>query len=327
MMSELNVSDWVIVAVYLVGVMSIGVWFGRQQHNTRDYFLGSRNIRWWGIGASIVATETSALTIIGVPALAYGGNMMFLQMIVGYVIARVLIAVILVPHYMKGEIYSPYQLLEQHLGRGPRRLAGGFFLLAETLSAGVRVYVACIPIQLMLGDSVCSLGGLVDPILGAILLFIVLSLTYTYLGGVKAVVWTDAIQMVLFVAGGLFVLFYIPTLIEGGWGTVLEKAGAAGKLEWFNPRFSFSAPFNIWMGIIGGTVMVLSTHGADQLIVQRVLSCANVAEGRKALVFSAVMIFPVFLIFLLAGAMLWVFYQVHPFQIAAAGEPAGHQGQ
>ena len=315
-MSGLNGPDWAIVAVYLVGVMSIGVWFGRQQHNTRDYFLGSRNIRWWGIGASIVATETSALTIIGVPALAYGGNLMFLQMIVGYVIARILIAIILVPLYMKGEIYSPYQLLEQHLGRGPRRLAGAFFLLAETLSAGVRVYVACIPIQLMLGEQVCSLGGMVHPILGAILLFIVLSLVYTYIGGVKAVVWTDAVQMVLFVVGGLFVLFYVPTLIEGGWSAVLAGAGEAGKLDWFNARFTFSAPFNIWMGVIGGTVMVLSSHGAEQLIVQRVLSCASVAEGRKALVFSAVMIFPVFLIFLLVGACLWVFYQGHPFQIA-----------
>ncbi len=325
MNGNLNGFDWAVMLAYLGGVISLGVWFGRQQHNTRDYFLGSRNIRWWGIGASIVATETSALTIIGVPALAFGGNLMFLQMLVGYVIARILIAVVLVPHYMKGEIYSPYQLLEHHLGRGPRRLAGAFFLLAETLSAGVRVYVACIPIQLMLGDQVCSLGGLLHPILGAILLFVLLSLIYTCVGGVKAVVWTDAVQMVLFLAGGLFVLFYIPTLIEGGWSTVLAGAGEAGKLDWFNPQFTFSAPFNIWMGVIGGTVMVLSTHGADQLIVQRVLSCANVSEGRKAMVFSAVMIFPVFLIFLLAGALLWVFYQGHPFQIALPESQPGIQ--
>jgi len=315
MNGELNSYDWLVILVYLGGVISLGVWFGRQQRNTRDYFLGGRNIRWWAIGASIVATETSALTIIGVPALAYGGNMMFLQMIAGYIIARILLALFLVPRYMKGEIYSPYQLLEQHLGRAPRKLAGGFFLLAETLSAGVRVYVACIPIQLMFGETVCSLGGLVHPILGAILLFVGLSLTYTYVGGVKAVVWTDAVQMVLFVAGGLFVVFYIPTLIEGGWGTALQKAGEAGKLDWFNPVFSLSAPFNIWMGIIGGTVLVISSHGAEQLIVQRVLSCANVAEGRKALMFSAVMILPVFLIFLLVGALLWVFYEVHPVQI------------
>ena len=316
MNSYFNFGDWLVIVLYLGGVTWLGLRFGKDQHSTRDYFLGGRNIPWWGIGSSIVATETSALTIIGVPAIAYGGNMLFLQMIVGYVIARVILAVVMVPHYLKGEIYSPYQLLEQHLGRGPRRLAGSFFLFLETLSAGVRVFVACIPVRLMLGDEVCSLGGLVDPILGAILLFVVLSLVYTYVGGMTAVVWTDAVQMLLFIGGGVYALFYIPTLIDGGWSAALSEAGAAGKLAFFNSDFTFSAPFNIWMGIIGGTVLVMSTHGAEQSIVQRVLSCANVAEGRKALIFSAVLIFPLFLIFLLVGVMLWVFYQHHPFQIA-----------
>ncbi len=310
-----NFGDWFVILLYLGGIIGLGVWFGKDQRNTRDYFLGSRNIPWWGIGVSIVAAETSALTIIGVPAIAYGSNILFIQMIVGYVIARIILAVVMVPHYMKGEIYSPYQLLEQHLGRGPRRLAGGFFLFLETMAAGVRVYVACIPIRLLLGESVCSFGGLVDPILGAILLFVGLSLLYTYIGGVKAVIWTDAVQFGLFLAGGVFALFYIPTLIDGGWGAVMAQAGAAGKLAWLNTSFTFSAPFNIWMGVIGGTVMVLSTHGAEQLIVQRVLACRNVADGRKALALSAVLIFPLFLIFLLVGVMLWAFYQGHPFQI------------
>jgi SSS family transporter len=310
-----NVSDWLVIVIYLVAMIAVGVWFGRDQRNTRDYFLGSRNIPWWGIGASIVATETSALTIIGVPAIAYGGNILFIQIIIGYVLARIVLAVVMVPHYMKGEIYSPYQLLEQYLGRGPRQTAGVFFLLVETMSAGVRVYVACIPIRLMLGEQVCSLGGLVDPILGAILLFVVLSLIYTYVGGVKAVVWTDAVQMLLFIGGGLYALLYIPSLIDGGWGAVMSRASEAGKLIWLNTDFTFAAPFNLWMGVIGATVMVMSSHGADQLIVQRVLACSNVSEGRKALVFSAVLIFPLFLMFLFVGVMLWVFYQSHPFQI------------
>lgn len=315
--------DWFVILAYLVGVIALGVWFGKDQRTTRDYFLGGRNIPWWGIGASIVATETSALTIIGVPAIAYGGNILFIQMIIGYVIARIILAVVMVPHYMKGEIYSPYQLLEEHLGRGPRKLAGVFFLVLETMSAGVRVYVACIPVRLMLGDPICSLGGLVDPILGAILLFVGLSLIYTYIGGVKAVVWTDAVQMVLFVAGGVYALCYIPTLIDGGWSGAFAKAAEAGKLTWLNTSFTFSAPFNLWMGIIGGTVLVMSTHGAEQLIVQRVLSAGSVAEGRKALIFSAVLIFPLFLIFLLVGALLWVFYQSHPFQIPLPATRAG----
>ena len=315
MNSYFGLGDWLVIIVYLGAMIALGVWFGRDQKSTRDYFLGGRDIPWWGIGASIVATETSALTIIGVPAIAYGGNILFIQMIVGYVIARIILAVVMVPHYMKGEIYSPYQLLEQHLGPGARKVAGGFFLFLEPLSAGVRVYVACIPIRLMLGEQVCSLGGLVDPIFGAILLFVVLSLVYTYVGGIKAVVWTDAVQMVLFVAGGLFALFYIPTLIDGGWSAAMAKASEAGKLAWLNTEFSFGAPFNIWMGVIGGTVLVMASHGADQLIVQRVLACKNVSEGRKSLIFSAVLIFPLFLVFLLVGVMLWVFYQSHPFQI------------
>ena len=304
-----NAGDWLVITAYLIGIIGLGVWFGKDQRNTRDYFLGSKNIPWWGIGFSIVAAETSALTIIGVPAMAYGGNMMFLQMIIGYVIARIILAVVLVPHYFKGEIYSPYQLFADRFGSSARKTAGGFFLISETLAAGVRVYVASIPIQLMLGSVLKRFG---DPIIASIVLFVVLSLIYTYIGGVKAVIWTDAVQFGLFLAGGIFTLCYIPTLVDGGLTAVLREAREAGKLVWLNTRFSLAAPgntFNIWMGVIGGTVLVMSSHGAEQLIVQRVLACKNVRDGRRALVLSAVVIFPLFLIFLLAGAMLWVYYQ------------------
>ncbi len=315
--------DWSVIWLYLLGIIGLGLWFGKDQHNTRDYFLGSRNVPWWGIGLSIVAAETSALTIIGVPSMAYGENLAFLQMIVGYVIARVVLAIVLVPHYFKGEIYSPYQLFANTFGAAARQTAGSFFLLSETLAAGVRVYVASIPVKLMFGDKVLALGT-GDPILGAIVLFVGLSLLYTYVGGVKAVIWTDAVQFGLFLLGGLFALCYIPSLVEGGAPAVLAKASEAGKLHWLNAtpppgthllKFLLASPFNIWMGVIGGTVMVLSSHGAEQLIVQRVLACKSIADGRKALVLSAVVIFPLFLIFLFVGAMLWVFYQGHPFQI------------
>lgn len=324
MNSYFSAGDWAIILFYLLGIIALGVWFGKDQRNTRDYFLGSRNVPWWGIGLSIVAAETSALTIIGVPAMAYGGDIAFLQMIVGYVIARIILAIVLVPHYFKGEIYSPYQLFANTFGPGARQTAGGFFLISETLAAGVRVYVASIPVKLMLGDRLLGLGT-GDPILGAILLFVVLSLLYTYVGGVKAVIWTDAVQFALFLLGGLFALCYIPWLVKGGAGAVFSQAAAAGKLHWLNlapppdtswAKFLLGSPFNLWMGVIGGTVMVMSTHGAEQLIVQRVLTCKSVADGRKALALSAVLIFPLFLIFLLVGAMLWVFYQGHPLQIA-----------
>jgi SSS family solute:Na+ symporter len=300
-----SIADWVVIFVYLVGIILLGVWFGKDQRNTRDYFLGSRTIPWWGIGLSIVAAETSALTIIGVPAMAYGENIAFIQMIIGYVIARIILAIVMVPHYFKGEIYSPYQLLENSFGPGARRTASFFFIIMETLAAGVRVYVACIPVQLMLGIGV----------LPAIVLFVVLSLIYTYVGGVKAVIWTDAVQFGLFLAGGLFTLFYIPTLIDGGFSAVMSEAAAAGKTHWFNPHFSLAPPINIWMGVIGGTVLVMSSHGAEQLIVQRVLACKNIRDGRRALVLSAALIFPLFLIFLLVGVMLWVYYRHFQFVI------------
>src|SRR3979411_133885 len=170
-------SDWIVIILYLLGIIGLGLLFGKDQHNTRYYFLGSKNIPWWGIGFSIVAAETSALTIIGVPGIAYGGTIGFIQMIIGYVIARIILAIVLVPHYFKGEISSPYQLFANTFGPCARQTAGGFFLLSETLAAGVRVYVASIPVKLMLGDRLLGFGT-GDPILGAILLFVLLSLLY-----------------------------------------------------------------------------------------------------------------------------------------------------
>src|SRR5213594_3619969 len=228
-----SAGDWAIICLYLLGIIALGVWFGKDQHNTRDYFLGSKTVPWWGIGLSIVAAETSALTIIGVPAMAYGGNIAFLQMIIGYVIARIILAIVLVPHYFKGEIYSPYQLFANTFGPAARQTAGGFFLISETLAAGVRVYVASIPVKLMLGDRLLGFGT-GDPILGAILLFVVLSLLYTYVGGVKAVIWTDAVQFGLFLVGGLYALYYIPTLVDGGLSKVMSVAAEGGKLHWLN---------------------------------------------------------------------------------------------
>jgi SSS family transporter len=301
-----NAADWLVIAVYLAGVIGFGLWQARGQSSTRDYFLGSKSLPWWGVGCSIIATETSALTFIGVPAMAFAADALtFIQIIIGYVLGRVVLAVVLVPYYFKGEIYSPYQLFAQAFGPAARRTAGAFFLLAGMIAAGVRVYVTCIPLQLMLGFPE-------NEMFGAIVLFIALALTYTFFGGVKSAVWVEALQFLVFLSGGLFALFYIPTLLDGGWGEAWTRAAAGGKLHWLNLDFTLAKPFNLWMGIIGGTIFVMSTHGADQLIVQRVLTCRSVTDGRKALLLSAVLILPLFLLFLLVGAWLWVFYQAHP---------------
>lgn len=312
-MNHLAHVDWLIVLAYLVGVIGLGVWLGKGQKTTRDYFLGSKSVPWWGVSLSIVATETSAFTFIAIPAAVFfthpetgaPGNLAFIQVVMGYVVARVLIAVFMVPAYFRGEIYSPYELISNAFGQGARRATAGVFLIAGTLAAGVRVYVSSVPIELMLGINTLS----------AIALFVIFSLVYTYIGGIKAVVWTDAAQFILLIGGGIFTLFYIPTLIEGGWGAAMDQAGNSGRLEWFNGEFSFTPPYNIWMGVLGGAIFGMSTHGVDQLIVQRVLTCGTVAEGRKALILSAVIILPLFLIFLLIGALLWVYFQHNPMLI------------
>lgn len=306
-MNHLANVDWLIVLAYLVGVIGLGIWLGKGQKTTRDYFLGNKNVPWWGVSLSIVATETSAFTFIAIPAAVFfthpetgePGNLAFIQVVIGYIVARVLIAIFMVPAYFRGEIYSPYQLISNAFGQGARRATAGVFLIAGTLAAGVRVYVSSVPIELMLG---------IDT-LHAIALFVIFSLVYTYIGGIKAVVWTDAAQFILLIGGGIFTLFYIPTLIDGGWRAAMDQAGASGRLEWFNGEFSFTPPYNIWMGVLGGAIFGMSTHGVDQLIVQRVLTCGTVAEGRKALILSAVIILPLFLIFLLIGALLWVYFQ------------------
>lgn len=315
-MKHLASSDWLVIGVYLVGIIAFGVWFGKGQKSVQDYFLGGRNIPWWGVGLSIVATETSALTFLGVPALAYEGDLGFIQIILGYVIARVVLAGVMVPHYFKGEINSPYQMLGEAFGPGVCRLAGGFFLLAGTLAAGVRVYVTSVPIHLMLGIQ----------ILPAILLFVGLSLIYTYVGGIKAVVWTDAVQFGLFMFGGVFTLIYVPLAIDAGWEGALAQAAAASKLRWLNTDFSLTLPFNLWMGLFGATFQVLASHGADQLIVQRVLACRSMRDGQRALVLSAVIILPLLLLFLLTGTMLWAYYQQFPLAIRLP-EPTPGFGQ
>jgi SSS family solute:Na+ symporter len=314
-------ADWIVIVVYMFGIVGLGVWFGRGQKTTRDYFLGGRDIPWVGVAFSILATETSALTFIGVPAMAFGGDLTFIQIIVGYVLARVVLAVVMVPHYFKGDVYSPYQLFDRAFGRGAKRTVSVFFLLAGTLAAGVRVYATCIPIEMMLKDALPAALG--DPILQAIVIFVGLALIYTYFGGIRAVVWTDAVQFCLLIGGGVFALVYLSGIEGAGWAYYVERGGTEGKLKWFDGSFSWTAPFNIWMGVIGATFQVLSSHGVDQLNVQRVLACKDVRDGRRALILSAVLILPMFLLFLLVGGVLWAYAQVHGLEVPlnAAGAP------
>lgn len=338
--------DWAVVIGYLMVMVGIGVWVSKGQKSTRDYFLGGRNIHWAAVGMAIIATETSAMTFIGIPALAFGamsrdaagkivvgsGSIDFLQIIIGYIIARVIVSIVMVPHYFKGDVYSPYQILMKSFGKGPRYLASAFFLVGGSMGAGVRIYVTAIPVMVVFRVFFPEWG-----IIHSIALFTLISIVYTHVGGIKAVVWTDVIQFCIFIIGGLFALFYIPSLLDGGWKELWSIGKETGRLTWIRSGFKslgefhesggegfwgfiwanvkeiFGGRFNIWMGLIGATIGVMCSHGVDQLNVQRILTCRNEKEGAKALIFSAVIIFPLFLMFLLVGVGLYAFYSTNGF--------------
>ncbi len=344
--ASFSIIDWAVVIGYLLTMVGIGIWMSRGQKSTRDYFLGSRNIPWWAVGMAIIATETSALTFIGVPALAFGamsrnaagelvvgkGAIDFLQIIIGYVIARFIVAIVMVPHYFKGDVYSPYQILMKSFGRAPRYLASVLFLVQGALGAGVRIYVTAIPVMVVFQVFYPGWG-----ILHSIALFTIISIIYTYIGGIKAVVWTDVLQFCIFVLGGAYALYYIPKLLPGGWHQVMQISKETGRLTWVrsglvsvgsfhevgghgfwdflwaNIKEIFGGRFNIWMGVIGATIGVMCSHGVDQLNVQRVLTCKNAREGGKALILSAFLIFPLFLMFLMVGVALYAFYSTNGF--------------
>jgi len=345
--------DIFVVLVYLVVVTGIGLYMARGQKGKRDFFLGGRDMRWWTVGLSIVATETSALTFIGVPAMLFGGltydpevgfyspggNMLFQQLIVGYVIARVLIAIFIVPMYYKGDVYTPYQLLTRAFGKEARYTASIIQFISISLGAGVRVFVTAIPLTLVMRIYFDNWT-----IAMSIFLILAVALVYTSIGGIKAVVWTDMLQFFIFVGGGLFALFYIPSLLQGvnaapsgaeGWAAVREVSG--DNMRIFASGFHegdtiaqklanvFTGEFNIIMGIFPQTIAILFALGFDQLNVQRVLACRDAKEGSKAMVFSAFLIFPQFLLFLLVGAALLAFYRITDFQFGVP--PMNHKGE
>src|SRR3984885_6767365 len=220
--------DLAIVAAYLIAITWFGARFRRGQASLRDYFLGGRNAPWWAISLSIVSAETSTLTIVGTPALAFTGNMGFLQIVLGYLLARIVISVLFLPQYFRGEMFTAYELMRRRFGERIRKLTAGTFLILRTLAEGVRVFAISIVISIVLGT-----GEIVS-----ILVIVCLTLFYTFEGGMTAVIWTDAVQMSLYVIGAVISFFVILGKIPGGWAHVAAVAGAAHKFTIFDFRFS-----------------------------------------------------------------------------------------
>ena len=308
----LNRIDLLIIGLYLAGITLFGLRFRKRQRTMRDYFLADRNIPWWAIALSIVAAETSTLTIISIPGLAYDSNFTFLQLVMGYVLGRVIISFVLLPQYFRGEIYTAYQLIERRFGGELRTVTAGLFLLTRAAAEGVRVYAVSIVVSIALGTGEVA----------SIAIITLLTLIYTFEGGLAAVIWTDVVQTFIYVGGTLVGLVTILHLVPGGWGSVETIAGALHKFQVFDlhgfhpavpvhwPYLNFAKPYTLWAGIIGGAFLTTASHGTDQLIVQRLLAARNQRQSALALLSSGVAVFFQFGLFLFVGVMLFAYYRV-----------------
>src|SRR5207249_2632274 len=294
----LNQLDLTIIVLYLAGITAFGLRFRKRQRTLRDYFLADRNIPWWAIALSIVAAETSTLTIISIPGLAYDTNLTFLQVVVGYLVGRVIISFILLPHYFRGELYTAYELIERRFVRRLQSLTAALFLLTRAAAEVVRVYAVSIVVAIALGTGEIA----------SIAIITGLTVIYTFEGGLAAVIWTDVVQTFIYVGGTLVGVFTILHLVPGGWSTIHTMAESAGKLRIFDFSPDFWKPYTFCAGLVGGACLTTASHGTDQLIVQRLLAARNQRQSVTALLSSGVAILFQFALFLLVGVMLFAFY-------------------
>lgn len=298
--------DYVIIVTYLVGIAIFGIISGGKQRSVKDYFLGSKVVPWWAVCFSIVAAETSTLTFISIPGLAYLTNLNFLQVTFGYLLGRIIIAFVFLPAYNKGDLKTAYTFLELRFGGKTRSLASIVFLFTRIAADGVRLFATAIPLKLMINISYPE----------AIAIMALVALIYTYTGGVKGIIWVDVIQMFTYLGGAIFAGIYLLNLIPGGWGTVVSAASESGKLSIFNLGFDkgfagfFSQPYTLIGGLLGGAFLSMASHGTDQLIVQRLLAAKNLKESQKAIIGSGVIVIIQFAIFLVIGVMLYAYYGV-----------------
>ncbi|MDQ6786891.1 MAG: sodium:solute symporter [Acidobacteriota bacterium] len=309
--------DYAVLVFYLVGITIFGTLFRSSQKNVKDYFIGAKNIHWLVISLSIVATETSTLTLVGVPAIAYakynfpeqGGSFSYLQVVFGYIIARVIISLIFIPKYFQGELLTAYELLKQRFGVSTKNFAASLFLVMRALAEGVRIYAASIVLTAVLQTSLPDVPNLT---LWSIVIVGVLTLIYTFEGGIAAVIWTDLIQLIIYIGGSLVAAYMLVSLVPGGWNEIVAQGTAAGKFQVFSFKWDFGLPFTFWAGLFGGTFLTMASHGTDQLLVQRLLTCKNQRDSQKALIFSGFVVLFQFALFLLIGAMLYAYYQNLP---------------
>lgn len=307
--------DLAVIVVYLAGVTLFGLRFRGKERTIKNYFLADNTIPWWAISLSIVAAETSTLTVISVPGLAYDRDFRFLQLVIGYLVGRAIVSFVFIPQYFRGELVTAYQLIERRFGQRLRSLTAGLFLVTRAAAEGVRVFAVAIVVKVALSGLLSGFSEFGRDV-AAIGIVTLLTLIYTFEGGMAAVIWTDVIQLTIYVAGTLVGFFTILHLVPGGWGTVQTIAGGAHKFRMFDLSWNLTSTYTFWSGVVGGAFLTTASHGTDQLIVQRLLSARSQRQSVLALLSSGVAVFFQFSLFLLIGAMLFVFYKLFPPAVA-----------
>ncbi|MBO6794495.1 MAG: sodium:solute symporter [Balneolaceae bacterium] len=313
---QFGLIDYIVLAAYLIAVAIFGLKASGKQTSTRDFFLGGDGIPWWAVLFSVVATETSTLTFISIPAVAYGGNLTFLQITVGYFIGRVVVALYFLPKYFDGEMYTAYQFLEKRFGRTMRVASSSTFMITRLLADGVRLFATAIPLAIILrfGGAFLSWTDL-ELYLLSISVISVITLGYTFFGGIKAVVWMDVVQLGVYVGGALLAMVILLNKLPDGWSTVTTFASPENKFQVIRLGFDLpfkefiAQPYTLITAIIGGAVFSLASHGTDQLLVQRLLASGDLKSGQKALIWSGVVVMAQFALFLIIGLMLYAFYE------------------
>lgn len=298
--------DYSIIAVYLIGVAGVGTRIAGKQRSSLDYFLGGRSLPWWAVGFSVVASETSTLTFISVPGLAYQGNLHFLQLALGYFVGRCLVSIFFIPAYYRGDLETAYDFIGKRFGLPLRRLTSSVFIITRVLASGVRLFASAIPLHVITGLSYPA----------SILLIGAFTLIYTYTGGLKAVVAMDVVQMFIYLAGAGVAMVLIVNHLPRGWEDVVYFGTSAGadKLSVMNPYGGASltdwltSPYTLTGSLLGGTFLTMASHGTDQLLVQRLLACHNARESQRALLLDATVIVLQFAFFLILGLCLFAFY-------------------
>lgn len=299
MLESVGWIDWVVLALAGLSALAVGFWFRGSSGSADSFLFGGRCLPWWAILGSIVATETSAVTVLSVTGVGFGAvGFGFLQLALGLCCGKLVVAVFLMPLFFSGRMVSAYEILQNRFGMGTRRAAGLMFLVARNLGDGLRLCLGALVFQQLLGwpFALCvAVTGL-------------LTVVYTCLGGMRSVVWNDCIQLLVYLTGAVATLWVLAAGWPGGWSGLAAAVSATGKLRVFDFGFDPAVAHQFWAGLIGGTFLAMGTHGVDQMMVQRYLSTRSRGEASLALALSGVVVAAQFALFLLIGIALGCYY-------------------